>query len=683
MKNKSCPLFVYAIPILMGLMHSAVFAQQINETQILDIANYKNTVTRDSLFTKLIKAKVYKSERDFYTKAEIAFNNFYLIKDTVSTLKLFNLLGTIWVNNKQLDSVLKVKQIQSLITKNTPLAQKAIFESVLAENLRHKGLTEQSRAKSKKSIGLFEQVQDSSYSAWANEHRRLVIDNAETNDFSTIIKHAFAGMALYRYQKNIPFLNKIKSALANCYSLNYLFEPAQVLRNEIILDSKATDNNRQLVFEYLNSSLDQKLQGKFNKQAYYLNYATAYADSTGNNFLKFISYNSYLVYACQQNLKTDIEKYYRLSEIAYNQLQHSAYDKLLYLDVQGYYQYSLGNYAKAEKLGLQKLKLAEAFDSKEIIMETHELLALIYNASNEKEKAIEQENFLLKYQNATKLDALKNQLIYYQTTFEIKNKDLKIVTQKNNIALLGAKNKLKKQWLIFGGLGLLCLFAFITVLRSRNFAKNKQKLQEAFTQDIINTQEEERTRVSLELHDGVGQQLMLLTRKSKELTDPSLEILAKETLENLRSISQGLYPILLERFGFTAGIQDLIDTLDENSDLFFTSDIENIDEQINVNIALHLYRICQEVLQNIIKHAEAKSVEISVSKTADQIILQIKDNGKGFNYQQKLLTSKSLGMKSILERCKIINAKLDIKSAPNKGTAVKVILKQLNSNKKS
>src|SRR5690606_21428598 len=132
-------------------------------------------------------------------------------------------------------------------------------------------------------------------------------------------------------------------------------------------------------------------------------------------------------------------------------------------------------------------------------------------------------------------------LAYYQTIYETEKRDLTIQNQKSNIALLNSENKVKNQWLLFGGMGLLGLFGFITSVRSNNNTKRRQKLQELFTQDIINTQEQERTRLAFELHDSVGQQLMLLTRKLKTIDDPLFGTLANDTLTNLRTISQGLY----------------------------------------------------------------------------------------------------------------------------------------------
>src|SRR5690606_9206185 len=117
---------------------------------------------------------------------------------------------------------------------------------------------------------------------------------------------------------------------------------------------------------------------------------------------------------------------------------------------------------------------------------------------------------------------------------------------------------------------------------------------EAYTHNLIKGQEEERTRVARELHDSVGQKLMLLTKKTKAIGNSEMEFLASNTLEELRTISRGLHPATLEKLGPTAAIRTLIDEVDANTNIFFTHDIEDVDACLSKEASLHLYRIIQE-----------------------------------------------------------------------------------------
>jgi two-component sensor histidine kinase len=206
----------------------------------------------------------------------------------------------------------------------------------------------------------------------------------------------------------------------------------------------------------------------------------------------------------------------------------------------------------------------------------------------------------------------------------------------------------------------------------RNEAERKRN--ETYTHNLIKAQEEERTRVARELHDSVGQKLMLLTKKTKTAGNQEMELLASNTLDELRTISRGLHPATLERLGPTAAIKNMIDEVDNNTNIFFTHEIDNIDALISKEASLHLYRIIQEVLNNMVKHAEAKVASVIIEVKKNTIEAVLKDNGKGFEHSEKLNPNASLGMKTLVERAKILHSKIDIKSQINKGTTVTLII---------
>ncbi|CAL2105372.1 putative transmembrane protein [Tenacibaculum sp. 190524A02b] len=244
---------------------------------------------------------------------------------------------------------------------------------------------------------------------------------------------------------------------------------------------------------------------------------------------------------------------------------------------------------------------------------------------------------------------------------------------ETKVELLKAENKIHKQRVVFGGLGLIIIFSLAYLIRYRKFTLEKQKLQAQFSKELINSQEEERSRLASELHDSVGQKLMLLSKQTKNQKEENLGSLADSTLEEIRSISRGLYPATFERIGITASIQSMINEVDANTNLFFTTEIDNIDKLLPKENALHLYRIIQEILSNIIKHSNAKSVSISISKKENRIETIIEDNGEGFELSEKLNSNTSLGMKTLFERSRIIKSKLFFNNRANKGTVMQLV----------
>lgn len=256
-----------------------------------------------------------------------------------------------------------------------------------------------------------------------------------------------------------------------------------------------------------------------------------------------------------------------------------------------------------------------------------------------------------------------------QIKYETEKKSFIIKAQESDIALLNEKNKVKNQYLVFGTIGLLSFFGIIFLVNSWNKAKESKLIQEQFSQQLLQTQEDERIRIANDLHDSVGQKLNYISRKSQNLKQEEINDLTVKVIDEVRSISRGLYPVLLTQFGLTESIKQLILDYDEETDLFFTSEIESIDEYIDQNKSLNLYRFVQESLNNIIKHANAKAVLVSIEKTSNLVTITINDNGQGFdtNDAQKL---NSLGLKTLKERIRILNGKLIIKSKPNNGTSI-------------
>jgi signal transduction histidine kinase len=276
--------------------------------------------------------------------------------------------------------------------------------------------------------------------------------------------------------------------------------------------------------------------------------------------------------------------------------------------------------------------------------------------------------------NKTKENSLKNQLVYYQTLYETEKRDLTIKNQQANIALLDSKNKIKTQWLLFGGIGLLSIFGFVWIIRSRNFARNKQKLQEKFSQDILNTQEEERSRVAKELHDGVGQQLLVLknTFLQKEPQEKEEVTLLENTIREVREISHNLYPFQFKKLGLVKSLEHMMNAFQKSSPVFYSYDIEDISGRITKEKELFIYRMLQECISNVEKHAAATACNLTVKAKNNQIVFQLKDNGKGFSVETINTTKTSLGIRSLKERAQYMNALLDIKSIKEKGTTITI-----------
>ncbi len=200
-------------------------------------------------------------------------------------------------------------------------------------------------------------------------------------------------------------------------------------------------------------------------------------------------------------------------------------------------------------------------------------------------------------------------------------------------------------------------------------AQDKRKLQEKYSEGLLLSQENERTRIAKELHDSVGQQLTLIKRKAQDESQDEISSMTHSALEEVRSISRGLYPAVLKQLGLSESIEQLLYDLDEQTELFCTADIDEIDHHFSEADSLNFYRFIQENISNILKHAEASSLVVMVKDQGNKIRVRIKDDGKGFVVTEEM-KNNSLGLKTLSERIRILKGTLQINSKEGSGTEV-------------
>lgn len=204
---------------------------------------------------------------------------------------------------------------------------------------------------------------------------------------------------------------------------------------------------------------------------------------------------------------------------------------------------------------------------------------------------------------------------------------------------------------------------------------------------LIQGQEEERKRISLELHDGIGQMLTGLKLIAEKLKSNSfveekdqktfldLKQLLDDTIIETRNVSFNLMPSVLNDFGVISAIKILIEQLHKLSGIQISFDYTDVKYRLPKNIEISIYRIIQEGLNNAIKHAQATKVEVTLEILLDAIQITIEDNGKGFvpNRRNKSNLAKN-GVSNMQSRAYIHDGRLKINSKVGKGTKIQVEL---------
>jgi len=210
-------------------------------------------------------------------------------------------------------------------------------------------------------------------------------------------------------------------------------------------------------------------------------------------------------------------------------------------------------------------------------------------------------------------------------------------------------------------------------------ASRQAELQakESLARELLVAQEQERKRLANELHDGIGQNLSLLRNRAVMLQRAGLPApaashvqtmltLVTESIEDLRSVAQNLRPLHLEELGILAALRALLERVVKGSELKVHSRLEDIDDVIHGAAAMHVYRIAQEAINNVLKHAGAHNLWFEAIRDIDCVLVKIRDDGRGMNARSGGLGG--LGMLSISERSSILRATLDIASGEGAGT---------------
>ncbi len=219
-------------------------------------------------------------------------------------------------------------------------------------------------------------------------------------------------------------------------------------------------------------------------------------------------------------------------------------------------------------------------------------------------------------------------------------------------------------------------------------ARRSEELLRALSQRLVQVQEAERGRVALELHDNITQLLCAVLIRSQTLADklPARDRPAKreavklrdmlgETAREVERISRNLRPGVLDELGLVAVLGDTSTAFAQRTGVSLKLACAQLTARLPANIELSLYRILQEALKNVEKHARARHVTVRLAKSGGTVQLMIKDDGIGFDPDDQMAGRKGksgLGLLSMRERASYVGGTVKVKSARRAGTEIGV-----------
>jgi two-component system sensor histidine kinase UhpB len=216
----------------------------------------------------------------------------------------------------------------------------------------------------------------------------------------------------------------------------------------------------------------------------------------------------------------------------------------------------------------------------------------------------------------------------------------------------------------------------------------KMRLERKYLSQIIEAQENERRRISRELHDEIGQALYAI-KFNLEMIDKDLpqatpsvrgrlgeaKSLSSQTLTSMRQLALDLRPTMLDDLGLIPTLRWYVQNFSNRLNIYSNFEAMGLEEKLPPQIETAFYRIIQEALNNIAKHAQADRVEISLMRRDSKILASIQDNGKGFDLDKVLhpeSPERGFGLIGIQERVALLGGQIDIQSRPGSGTLIHI-----------
>lgn len=238
----------------------------------------------------------------------------------------------------------------------------------------------------------------------------------------------------------------------------------------------------------------------------------------------------------------------------------------------------------------------------------------------------------------------------------------------------------------------IALFSLITLgflynryrLRQKNrYQQQLNRQQNELFNAIAVTQDQERKRIAEDIHDSLGSILSAAKLKLSALKDDepgmSAEQLEKyrvamqlldEASAELRNISHNIMPATLSKLGLVAALRNLISNISSHAVIQVDFLAHDFTERLDEKTEMSIYRIVLELINNIVKHAKASKVTIQLIRYPDYINLSAEDNGEGFDYDNELQAKKGIGLGNILSRVDYMGGKINVDTAPGRGTTV-------------
>jgi two-component system NarL family sensor kinase len=351
-----------------------------------------------------------------------------------------------------------------------------------------------------------------------------------------------------------------------------------------------------------------------------------------------------------------------------------------------------GNLQKAEEMLLKAVELSKTLNFKQGLRDAYQALFDVNNDKKQYVSAIAYYRLYDNYKDSILNETSARQTAEIQTKYETEKKEQQINILHNQSVIQQLQINKRNTTIIIICIIFIVAVAFGYLFYNRYRLQQVAILQNAVirqqdlaTKGIIDAEENERKRIAGDLHDGVGQLLSatrmnldILLERMKQTDDENLDLAFKtmamvdESCKEVRTIAHQMMPNVLLKMGLVSALRDFVNKIDSHR-LKIVLETSGLENRLNNNVEVVLYRVIQETVNNVIKHAKATLLDVQLMMEGGEVSVTIEDNGVGFDTSDRE-QFEGIGLKNIITRVEYLKGTVDISSSPGAGALVAILI---------
>lgn len=334
----------------------------------------------------------------------------------------------------------------------------------------------------------------------------------------------------------------------------------------------------------------------------------------------------------------------------------------------------------------EAIRIGKNIGYADLVRKAYAFEAEAYAALGQYENAFKQQLAFSQLNDSLFAQASNNRILQLEKKFQLAQKEQenqRLVQEKaiQGLELTAARTAQARLWwaAIAVLLAITLAFGFVFLRYQAKQRAEKTLLQRQNFKAALKGEEKERQRIARELHDGVGQllaaaklQSSLLELQLNDTFKPKVQAqlaLLDEAVQEVRNISHNLMPVALVSKGLFAAIHGLAERINQGAGPQMEVYAEEVDQRFSADYELAVYRMVQEVLNNMLKHADASRIVLDMQLDENELTISIRDNGKGFALH-KMKESKGIGWANLQARTDILGGMMEVESTEGQGTTV-------------